>query len=233
MNAPVRRAVWLLLLPVALMLLDLAFHVARGRFLLTFLAVTAFSVALAPTLLKRGSGRPAAGERLVDAARRIPRAVVAISAVAIVGNSASVLSRTDVYPFYSVSMFAWVTPAQDLPPVIEVEKYATLGGRIPTILELRREGSLVLPGVLGPRYGHLFTFSATFHNPSERGTFELLQSLVSRAAGGDLWVVVQTHDFRTGETTTSPDLCAYRRAMRVNLSRLYVPPYQRALCETA
>jgi hypothetical protein len=206
-------------------------HVSRSGYPLAAL-ILATSLSAGGLAIRLGSGRVLSVDswRAWTRERGIPGPALMIAASVFLANGVSIATRIDAYPFYSVAMFNEVVPRTNFPDVVTVEKYGYLtDGRI-ELLDLRREGSLIIPGVLGWRYGHPFTFAAAFHQKSDSATFALLQDALPPEFGR-LFVVVQSHDFSTGTTSVDENLCAFRAIDEaLYYGRLFVPPHQVQLC---
>jgi hypothetical protein len=145
-------------------------------------------------------------------------------------NYLSVGMRIDLYPFYSVSMFNWNGPDTVFPQTFYVEKYAFTDEETITVLDLRREASLIFMDFMPWNFGHTASFSTTFHNRSKEENLKYLE----RMTGRQLFVIIEKVDLATGEIIPIDGLCQYKDLqpeITYYYGHLFVPKWQEEECE--
>ena len=145
-------------------------------------------------------------------------------------NYLSVGMRIDRYPFYSVSMFNWNGPDTIFPQTYYVEKYAFTDEETITVLDLRREASLMFMDFMPWNFGHTASFSTTFHNRSKEENIKYLE----RITGRQLFVIIEKVNLATGEIIPIDGLCQYKDLqpeIAYYYGHLFVPKWQEEECE--
>lgn len=218
---------------LALWLLNLALELGpASRFpaLVAVLCSLLFIIAgFAMLFLGRLQSESGEGPRYLGRAR--PSVVFMLIVAIFVANYLAVGMRVDVYPFYSVQMFSGLGSESTVPQKYLVEKYAYEDEGKTTVLDLRKEGSLLFQNSLPWNFGHSASFSTTFHNRAKAENLHFLE----KQTGQTLFVIVQEVDLASGEVSLVGGLCAYRD-LREEIDQYYgplrVPRWQSEECHS-
>jgi hypothetical protein len=154
--------------------------------------------------------------------------------IVFMGNLVSIGIGKPSYPFYDVGMFRWSKEFSNPSKILYRTKYYYWKDSKAKVLDLRREGFVLLSEHFGWGYSHEFTFSANYHNKGQKENFDFILSKVKSLGIDTLWVGVQTVNYASGEVKFDPDIC---NAIEINNSKeiyygpIYMPHYQINKCK--
>ena len=163
----------------------------------------------------------------------IPLPMKYIIVIVLIGNLIAIGWGKQRYPFYDVGMYRYPAEFKDNKIFNELKYYYWQGDQY-KIVELRKEGSLLLAEHFGRGYSHDLAYSMAYFHKGQKENFQFLSHLMKERGVDTLWVGVHAVNFETHDVTFNPDIChaiQINRGPNLYYGQIYIPEYQTAKCD--